>query len=152
MKEKDKNSKQPFKLDGIDKKVVYTVPDDYFKELPGIIQSRVVKPQPSKTPLLAWSTGLKYALPIAALIFVVFYFAIGFNDNKTDVVAMIDEVSTEELISYLDESDISTDELISMLDFNEFDVDGLINDEIELLNEEEWDELLDEYPDFEDDI
>jgi len=152
MKDRKENTKPTFKLDTLDKKEVFKVPEDYFLNLPTIIQARVIKPEKNEQSLISWSFGLKYALPVATLIIVAVYLVIGFETKKLDVQAILDEVSTEELISYLDESDLSTDELLSMIDLDDFDVDGLIDEEIELLNDEEWDEILDEYPDFENDI
>ena len=152
MKDKSEHIKKSIKLDEIDKKVVYKVPDDYFEKLPTIIQSRVVKPETASTPVLSWASTINYALPVAAIFIVIFYLVTGTNNSDGDVQAMIEEVSTEELVAYLDESDLSTDELLSLIDLNEFDVDGLLNEDIELLNEEEWDELLNEYPDFENEI
>ncbi len=152
MKNKKDHIKTPFKLDKLDKKVVYTVPDNYFNQLPGIIQSRVTESANSIKPAVSWSFGLKYALPIAAMFIMVIYLVISYQPKPIDVQAMLDEVSTEELIAYLEESELSTDELLSIIDLDEFDVDGLIDEDIELLNDNEWDEILEAYPDFENEI
>ena len=152
MKDKNNHIKTNFKLDELPKKQPYSVPDDYFKELPSIIQSRVVKPELSRTPVFSWSATWKFALPVLALVIMLGYFGIRLNNDDIDVQAMIDEISTEELVSYITESDISTDELLSLIDINELDVDGMVDDNIELLNDSEWDTLLEEYPEYENEI
>jgi len=152
MKEKHNHIKPLIKLDELPKKQVYSVPNDYFKELPGIIQSRVVKPEQERTPVFILSSALRYALPVLALVMMLVYFGVRLNNNDIDVQAMIDEISTEELVSYLTESEITTDELLSLIDINELDVDGMVDENIELLNDSEWDEILEEYPEYENEI
>ena len=80
------------------------------------------------------------------------YFGVRINNNNIDVQAMLEDIPTEELVLFLAESDISTEEILSMVDLNEFDIDGMIEEEIQLLDDNEWDDLLEEYPDYEDEI
>ena len=152
MKGKHDHTRPNIKLDELPKKQLYSVPDDYFKELPSIIQARVVKPEQARTPVLVWSSALRYALPVIALVMMLVYFGVRINNDDIDVQAMIDEIPTEELISYITESEITTDELLSLIDLNELDVDGMVDEDIELLNDSEWDDLIEEYPDYETDI
>ena len=152
MKDKYNHIKPNIKLDELPKKQVYSVPDDYFKELPSIIQARVVKPEHIKSPVILWSSALRYALPVLALVMMLVYFGAKLKNDNIDVQAMISEISTEELVLYLTESEITTDELLSLIDINELDIDGLVDENIELLNDSEWDELIEEYPDYENDI
>ena len=152
MKGKHDHIKTNIKLDELPKKQVYSVPDDYFKELPGIIQARAVKPEQTQTPTLIWSSALRYALPVIALVMMLVYFGVRINNDDIDVQAMIDEIPTEELISYITESEITTDELLSLIDLNELDVDGMVDENMDLLNDNEWDDILEEYPDYETDI
>ncbi len=152
MKGKHDHIKTNIKLDELPKKQLYSVPDDYFKELPSIIQARAVKPEQAQTPALIWSSALRYALPVIALVMMLVYFGVRINNDDIDVQAMIDEIPTEELISYITESEITTDELLSLIDLNELDVDGMVDENIKLLNDNEWDELIEEYPDYETDI
>lgn len=152
MKEKSDHIRANIKLDEIPKKQVYSVPDDYFKELPGIIQAQVVKPEQPPGFAITRSSALRYALPALALIMMLVYFATRLNNDDIDVQAMIDEIPTEELISYITESEITTDELLSLIDVNELDVDGMVDENIELLNDGEWDELIEDYPEYENDI
>ena len=152
MKEKDDHIKTSIKLDELPKKQLYSVPDNYFNELPSIIQARVVKPVQTRVSVLIWSSALRYALPVIALVMMLVYFGARINKDDIDVQAMIDEIPTEELISYITESEITTDELLSLIDLNELDVDGMVDENIELLNDDEWDDLLEEYPEYENDI
>ena len=152
MKGKHDHTRPNIKLDELPKKQLYSVPDDYFKELPSIIQARVVESEQARTPVLIWSSALRYALPVIALILMLVYFGTRIKNNDIDVQAMIDDIPTEELISYITESEITTDELLSLINLNELDVDGMVDDNIELLNDSEWDDLLEEYPEYENDI
>ena len=152
MKENNDHTKPNIKLDELPKKEVYSVPDNYFKELPSIIQTRVVESEQARTPVLIWSSALRYALPVIALIMMLVYFGTRIKNSDIDVQAMIDDIPTEELISYITESEITTYELLSLIDLNELDVDGMVDENIELLNDSEWDDLLEEYPEYEDDI
>ena len=152
MKEKHNHNKPIIKLDELPKKQVYSVPDDYFKELPSIIQARAVEQEPTKTPAILWSSALRYALPVIALIMMLVYFGTRLNNNDIDIQAMLDDIPTEELVSYLTESEITTEELLSLIDVNELDVDGMVDEDIELLNDSEWDEIMEEYPEYENDI
>ena len=152
MKDKYNHIKPNIKLDELPKKQVYSVPEDYFKELPGIIQARAIKPENIRTPVIIWSSALRYALPVIALVMMLVYFGTRLKNNDIDVQAMIGDIPTEELVLYLTESEITTDELLSLIDLNELDIDGMVDENIELLNDSEWDELIEEYPDYENDI
>jgi hypothetical protein len=152
MKDKKDHIEPTFNLDKMPKKQVYSVPDDYFDSLPTIIQSRVVKKEHKLFFFPNWSTAIRYALPVLALVLMVTYFGVRINNNNIDVQAMLEEIPTEELVLFLAESDISTEDILSMVDLNEFDVDGMIEEEIQLLDNSEWDEILDEYPDYENEI
>jgi hypothetical protein len=152
MEEKNNHSKSGIKLDSLPKKLPYSAPDNYFKELPSIIQARVVKPESSWMPSLKWSNTWQYALPVIALTMMLGYFGVRINNDDINVQAMIDEIPTEELINYITESDITTDELLSLIDINELDVDGMIEDNIELLNDSEWDDIIADYPEFDNEI
>ena len=152
MKDEKDHIKPTFKLNEMPKKQVYSVPDNYFDNLPTIIQSRVVK-QESKILLFSnWSSAVRYALPALALLLMVTYFGVRISKDNIDVQAMLEDIPTEELVLFLAESDISTEEILSMVDLNEFDIDGMVEEEIQLLDNNEWDDLLEEYPDYEDEI
>lgn len=152
MKDEKDHIKPDFKLNEMPKKQVYSAPDDYFDNLPTIIQSRVIKQERKLFFFPNWSSAIRYALPALALVLMVTYFGVRINNNNIDVQAMLEDIPTEELVLFLAESDISTEEILSMVDLNEFDIDGMIEEEIQLLDDNEWDDLLEEYPDYEDEI
>ncbi len=106
------------KLEDISKENIFKVPDGYFEKLPGVIQARVAKPEPK----VWFSTAFKFALPVVAIAIVV---AVWFTSGGGSLENQLNEIQTEQLIVYLEESDLSPD---------------LINDEIDL-NEEDLNEL-----------
>jgi len=152
MKDKKEHINHKIKLDEMPKKQVYSVPDGYFDNLPTIIQSRVINPEASESWARNWTSSLKYALPALALVLMVTYFGVRLNKDSIDVQAMLDDIPTEELVTFLAESDISTEEILSMVDLETFDIDGMVDENIQLLDDNEWDEILDEYPDYESEI
>lgn len=135
------------KLDENHKKNIYKVPEGYFEKLPQQIQARIAEENKSTSwqPVLV----LRYAVPVILLIAVAIYFGISYYPQAVvqpeDLLA---EVSTQEIVDYLAESDITTEELI-----DEFrnDEEIILNennglDALELdLNEADFDELLNEY-------
>ena len=88
-------------LNQLPKKDSFQVPENYFDELPGLIQDRVrVK---AKTP---WKITLKYALPFVLLIVSIGYF----TQNKTDETV---QISKQEAADYIDnQMDIDFDETL----------------------------------------
>ena len=152
MKDKHNHIKSNVKLDELPKKQLYSVPDNYFNELPSVIQASVVKPEHNRTPSVFWSASLRYALPALALIMMLVYFGVRINDNDIDVQAMLEDIPTEELVLFITESEITTDELLSLIDIKELDVDGLMDDNIEILDDSELEDILEAYPELENDI
>ena len=149
MKEIDNHNKKRLTLDSIEKKAVYEVNKNYFDELPTRIQNRVISHEKQSSPGYILSKSLKYALPVVAIVIMAIYFGNRFNASEIDVQALIDEVSTEELVAYLSESELTTDDIIALIDVEELDVDGMFNEDISLLDESEFDAVLDEFEDLE---
>jgi hypothetical protein len=71
------------------------------------------------------------------------------NDNSTSADQILSEISSEDLVNYLVESDMSTDEFLENLDMSVLasTEDPIIEEFIpsDPLDEETIDELLDEY-------
>ena len=88
-------------LNQLPKKDNFQVPENYFDELPGLIQDRVqVK---TKTQ---WTYVLKYALPVILVIFSVVYF----SQKNTDKSI---QISKQEAVDYIDnQMDIDFDETL----------------------------------------
>lgn len=152
MTPKEDNIENRANLENIPKKNIYSVSDGYFDKLPTRIQERVVLNSKQSSPGYILSLGLRIALPVIALIVMIAYFGNRINNNDLNYEAMLDDIPTEELISFINESDLSTDELLSMIDINELDVDGMVEEDIELFNDSELDALLEAFPDLETDI
>ena len=137
------------KLEDIKKKNIYKVPDNYFDQLSTRIQSRVNEKKPVLGVPLNWKLALKVAVPVVAVVMILFYFGIASMRNSTlSSEELLAQVNTDDLIAYLETTDITTDEIIEEVDFTNIDIDfyenGPIMQDIEL-NNEEIDALLDEY-------
>lgn len=152
MTDKNDHIKKPITLDDIEKKGVFEVNEAYFDNLPSKIQDRVIDLQRKQQPAYIMSRSLKLALPIIALIIMSVYFGNWFSQSDIDVQAMIDEVSTEELVAYLNDSELSTDEILALIDIDELDIDGMLDEDIEFLDDTEFEDILDEYPEYETDF
>jgi len=137
------------KLEDINKKNIYSVPDKYFDQLPKRIQSRVNEEKPVNWLSLNWSLSYKLALPVAAVLLMVFYFGNFNNQSKVDAGALLAEVSTEDIIAYLDYTDITTDEIVEVIDINEIELelykDSPMIEEFDEIGEEEMNFLYEEY-------
>jgi len=130
------------------KKNIYKVPDDYFEKLPQIIQSKAV--QPSKVKERGFVYALRYAVPVILVIIVALVTLTNrTSDKQVDVPEMLAEVSTDDLIEFLSETDITTDEILAEIDLStlefEFEEDETDLFDSESITTEELDELLDDF-------
>ncbi len=134
------------KLEDIDKQNIHKVPDKYFEDLPLKIQSRIAEESRPKTWVVTY--GLRYALPAILLLAITVYVIIkpSSTDNPEQLLA---QVSTEELITYLESSDITTEELVESLELSDFELEfyenetGIVN-ELEI-TDDELDALIDDF-------
>ncbi len=126
-------------LNELDRKQPFKAPDGYFEELPSIIQSKAVdsdkRTQPWEMPVIRW-------VAVPAMIIAIVIFSILPNDENNNPDQLLAEVSTEELVAYLESTDMSTADLLEMIDepnrlFDDTEVDilgdGLTDDDMELL-------------------
>ncbi len=126
-------------LNELDRKQPFKAPDGYFEELPSIIQSKAVdsdkRAQPWEMPVIRW-------VAVPAMIIAIVIFSILPNDENNNPDELLAEVSTEELVAYLESTDMSTVDLLEMIDepnrlFDDTEVDilgdGLTDDDMELL-------------------
>lgn len=134
------------KLEDLKKKNIYTVPDNYFDQLPTRIQSRINEKRPASWLNFNWSLTYKLAAPVLAVLFLVFYFGRSDRQIPQDAESLLARVNTDEIIAYIDFMDISTDEIIESIDLNGFDFiiyeEQLIGDDLET---EDIKELFDAY-------
>ncbi len=137
------------KLEDIKKKNIYTVPDKYFDQLATRIQSRVNEKNPVSWLSWNWSLTYKLVAPAIAIILMVIYFGRTNHYSSQDSIAILAQVSTEDIIAYLEFTDITTDDIIETVDFTDIELDfyedGPIIQEFNEIDEEDMELLLDEY-------
>ncbi len=137
------------KLEDLNKDNIFKVPDNYFENFPDRLKKRIEESEKhKKVPIIRLKTIINMAAAAAILIFVI-YGITKINDNTTSVDQLLSEISSEELVNYLVESEISTDEFLESLDLSIIaSTEDIISDEFipsEPLDEETIDDLLDEY-------
>jgi len=104
------------KLEDISKENIFTVPDGYFDKLPGMIQARVAKPEPESWFIPAF----KFALPaVAVAIALTVWFTAGQGISLED---QLNEIQTEQLLVYLNESDLPVDLINEEISWSEDDL------------------------------
>ncbi len=135
------------KLEDIDKKNIYKVPDNYFDELPLKIQSRIEKEKTALRHGFNWRLTWKIAAPALAAVIAIFFF-VGRPENSQpqSPVELLAQVSTEDVIAYLEMTDITTDEILEEIDLNGVDLDFDDEPILDLqLDQESIEMLLDDY-------
>ncbi len=126
------------KLEDIPKNHPFKVPDGYFDNLPGIIQSRVAEKSEVLEAKPYFRYALQYALPVVVLAIVAVVYL--YPTNPQDVDPMLASVSTEELVAYLEQSEITTEELLDEMDLDSESVEA-IESEVYFNDIENLDEL-----------
>ena len=117
----EKNKGKFNKPEEMERRNIFKVPEGYFEDLPAIIQSRVTRKKAWwETPVLIGT--LKYAVP-ALLILVIAFFTIRRPVEVKSPDALIAEVSTEDLIEFLEGSEITAEEILNSLNLPEMEFD-----------------------------
>lgn len=125
------------KLEDIPKKEIFTAPEGYFDTLPGVVQARVTKPVRAIRSVGYYS--LRYALPS---VLIVVAGLVWYTRQVSSAQDILSGVATEELISYLEETEaFSTEEL---LDTELLDADDAQAIEQKVYDLELSDDLLDD--------
>jgi hypothetical protein len=137
------------KLEDINKDNIFKVPDNYFENFPERLKKRIEETeQQKKVPVIRLRSIINIAAAAVILIFAI-YGITKINDNTPSVDQILSEISSEELVNYLVESDMSTDEFLESLDMSIIaSTEDPITDEFipsDPLDEKTIDELLDEY-------
>lgn len=134
------------RLEDIEKKNIYTVPDKYFDQLPTRIQARVTKKKWGFGFSFNWNLAVKVAAPAFAIILILFYFGIPGSTNSLNAEEILAQVSTEDVIAYLEITDITTDEIIEGLDLSDLELDFENENPLNLeLEETDLNALMDEF-------
>jgi hypothetical protein len=132
------------KLDDLKKENVFKVPDRYFSELPGKIQSRIPSKRPARRPVFTWNLALKM-VPTMAAVLLILYFVLPKSQKIQDPVELIAMVDTEDVIAYLELTDITTDEIIEGLDLASLDLELDLEDSFLPNNDEMNEDDLDKF-------
>jgi hypothetical protein len=133
------------KLEDIPKKNIYKVPDGYFEQLPGVIQSRVTKGETSEKPFFLYSFRYASLIMLIVVAALVWFWK---NQRTPDLNAeqMLAAIDTPTLIAYLEETDLTTDELLESVPLSQEEVNAIENDVYDIaLDENDLDALIDEY-------
>ena len=139
-----------FRLEDIEKQQVFTKPPDgYFEKLPGIIQAKTANKSRTGAKTF-WLTALKLAPVAGLLVFIALYSGV-FNsqDSGPGLEDVLSEVSTEDIIWYLEELDITNDEIFEEVDLKalSLEIDDMRNPLLESMDieDEALIELYDDY-------
>ena len=92
----------------IDKYSPFEVPKDYFEELPTIIQERVIESS-KKSSGLEWLFLLfrpRFAVPMIVILFVSIAGIYYINNNSIKNVELVEELSLEDNLYYINENEI----------------------------------------------
>ncbi len=107
-----------FRLEDLEKRQVFNKPPaGYFDRLPGIIQAKTAH-QAGKTGRWAsWVWALRLA-PVAAMLVIIALYSGMFQQQLDDpgFEEILSQVTSEEIILYLEELDISNDEILEEVD------------------------------------
>ncbi len=112
--DQSKGNEMKYKLDDIEKKEAFKVPDGYFEELPLKIQQRVSNEKKTygfNVP--SWSLALAASL----LLVVTFVFVLPGNEQSAE--ELLAEISQEEIVAYLDQ-----------IELDEYDIASAIGDDV----------------------
>ena len=132
------------KLDDIPKKQNFEVPEGYFEKLPGIIQSRITQQTKEKSWGFDLGFALRFAVPVVILLAVgIFWYSRSHMEKSVENI--LASVQTEDLITYLSESDFTTDELLEDAQLNSQDAIDIEESVYELqFNDSEFEEIFNE--------
>jgi|GEM_PF-2832063 len=106
------------KLEDLNKPQVFTKPPEgYFDRLPGIIQCKTAHKSSGSGYQVVWIRALKLVPAAAVLALIVFYSGLfSRQDAVPGFDALLSEVSSEDIILYLQELEISNDEILEEVD------------------------------------
>lgn len=127
------------KLEDIDRNNIFKVPQDYFDELPARTQSKIRQRERSFLPNINWQLVVKVSVSITTILLLVFYLNPFETKNElSNPGDILSQVSTDDVIAYLELEDIGTSNIIDQIDLS--DADFLQYDEDSFLDELNLDE------------
>jgi hypothetical protein len=119
------------KLEDIEKKEIFKVPDGYFDALPSKIQNRIDAQNPKLESSFVFRYKLQYVLPVIIFL-VIGIFWLEERNRPKDAENLIASIATEDLIAYLDQSEVDTDEVLDHIEFNSLDLEEIETEVYEL--------------------
>ena len=137
----------PIKLHDIPKRNIFTTPEGYFDKLPSIIQART-KEKESIFSLPVFVGSLKYAIPAMLIIIAVAIW--NQPDTQSATEQLLAEISTEEIIDYMQNSEMTSYELVEILQLSGEEITRILDNELESLEELPGEDILLEYLDADD--
>jgi len=113
--------KRRINIDELKNDNLFKVPEGYFEELPSIIQSRVLE-EKNPDPIWIFHPAAQWATVAASILAFVVYFSVFRTSDEmaVDAESLIAQVSMEDLVGYLENSDITTEELIASVNLEDF--------------------------------
>ena len=133
------------KLEDLPKKEIFDVPEGYFEKLPSSIQARIAeRQQPASRPVLRYA--FQYALPLVMIITIgLIWFENSPSSNQITTELLLAEIQTEDLITYLDDTNMTTEELLEHASLDDADAEEIEQEVYGLdLDDETLDILTDE--------
>jgi hypothetical protein len=129
------------KIDDLEKKQVFTVPERYFEQLPQQISRKAGQSQKRRSPF-EWPV-LRYgaAMGGVCLFILLGYFLI--KPTATDAAqpeAILSQVSRQEIVQYLQQTEVSQYELVERASEANLVIEEKALDEVEVNQELLWEE------------
>lgn len=137
------------KLEDVNKDNIFKVPEGYFEEFPDRLRKKIDDAGHSRRiPVIRIQPIIHMVAAAVILMFVIYGIRqLGQQSNTAD--QLLSNISTEELINYLEETDISAEELLESLDVSLITLEDFSGgDDLfpsETIDDETIDDLLNEY-------
>ncbi len=127
-------------IENMKRENIHRVPEGYFEDLPMKIQSRIAE-EPKTVSFIPRMQLALYATAAVILISLslVFFYK---TEKPVDYLA---QVSTEDIVDYLQEENISSYEIASVIDVSELLEDESYLEELEDFSEEDLESIYSEY-------
>jgi hypothetical protein len=107
------------KLEDIPKKNIFEVPEGYFDQLPGVIQSRVATKSSSR---LSWTVSLRYALPVVIIVAVGILWFSNKGISQGTIETQLETIQDDQLTIYLNDPDLASEDLAETTTWGEDDL------------------------------
>jgi hypothetical protein len=112
------------KLEDIQKKQIFSVPEGYFEKLPAIIQTRVSSEGEYKIKGITFRLALYYTLPVIIILIASIFWLYPLSQHN-EVETLISNIETEDLITYLNNEDLSTNEILESIDLSSHEIEKI---------------------------